>query len=242
MQGLEALLELTTEATTRDEYVQCRERWLEREIGFDLSYVGAAMPSDGAVVVPDTSGVARSHVERCESDSPRYWGDRLRLNQAISKRGGVALDVDVLAKDARARMPFYREVIAPLGLRTILGGIFRIRGRTSGALYLGRTSASRFDATLERLRIALPLLALGHELHTPVMVACDRLVSSRLSPREREVAEYLCLGLTNSEIGAATGLALNTIRNHVAAILSKTETANRTELAARVAADRASAR
>jgi DNA-binding CsgD family transcriptional regulator len=238
MQELGSLLELTTEARSRNEYVVGRQRWLAEQVGFDLLYAGAASPTASAALGPDTAGVTRKQVERCESESPRYWRDRLRLNKAILEQGGVGTDVDLLPKAARARMPFYREVIAGLGLSLVLGGVFRIGGRAVGALYLGRTSNSRFGAASDRLRAALPLLALGHEVHSPRLADDDRLVNARLSPREREVAEYVCLGLTNSEIGTATGIAPNTIRNHVASILRKTETANRTELASIVSASR----
>ena len=54
-----------------------------------------------------------------------------------------------------------------------------------------------------------------------------------LSPREREVMEYVARGLTNSEIAAALVISPITVRNHVSSILTKLDVANRTQAVAR---------
>jgi len=52
-----------------------------------------------------------------------------------------------------------------------------------------------------------------------------------LTPRQREILELLSKGLTNPEISAALGISDNTVRVHVAAILSSLGATNRTEAA-----------
>jgi adenylate cyclase len=52
-----------------------------------------------------------------------------------------------------------------------------------------------------------------------------------LTPRQREIVGLLSTGLTNHEISAALGISENTVRVHVAAILSALGAANRTEAA-----------
>src|SRR5690606_38540839 len=42
-----------------------------------------------------------------------------------------------------------------------------------------------------------------------------------LTPREREVFELICAGMSDTRIGEALQLSRNTIRNHVAAIYNK---------------------
>jgi PAS domain S-box-containing protein len=51
-----------------------------------------------------------------------------------------------------------------------------------------------------------------------------------LSPREREVMGLICQGLADKEIARTTGLALNTVRRHVAAIYGKLDVHSRSAL------------
>jgi DNA-binding NarL/FixJ family response regulator len=53
-----------------------------------------------------------------------------------------------------------------------------------------------------------------------------------LSAREREVAELLALGYSNSQIADALVITRGTVANHVAHILTKLGLANRTQVAA----------
>ena len=59
-------------------------------------------------------------------------------------------------------------------------------------------------------------------------------VLTTLSPREREVMEYVARGLTNTEIAAALVISPITVRNHVSSILTKLQVSNRTQAVARL--------
>jgi DNA-binding NarL/FixJ family response regulator len=54
-----------------------------------------------------------------------------------------------------------------------------------------------------------------------------------LTPREREIAEMVAAGEPNRRIAERCSLSLRTVEHHVAAILRKTATRSRSELAAR---------
>jgi DNA-binding NarL/FixJ family response regulator len=63
---------------------------------------------------------------------------------------------------------------------------------------------------------------------TPPAVA-----SESLNYRERHMLRLIAAGLTNREIAAEIGLAIGTVKNHVATILSKLNVTDRTQAAVR---------
>ena len=50
---------------------------------------------------------------------------------------------------------------------------------------------------------------------------------AQLSPREREVIVWLCMGKTNWEIGMILDISVYTVKNHVRSILQKLNARNR---------------
>lgn len=60
----------------------------------------------------------------------------------------------------------------------------------------------------------------------------------RLTSREREVVDYVCLGYQNAEIALACGCAPNTVRNHMRSIFRKLQVTTRSELVATALPDR----
>lgn len=232
------LLGLTAECTGRHDYEAARLQWLEQAVGFDASYFGAAEPEQR--VAPVVSGVSDSRVEQCEAHADRYWQDRITLHRAATACGGVVADHDALSRQARDRMPFYQEVVAGHGIRATAVAVLRMGGRAVGSMFLGRVSPSaHFGGELELLRRALPVLSLGSVAHFALAQseatapAAHDLVN--LTSREQQVLRLLCRGWTNAQIAAQLGSAPRTVKNQVSAILSKTKTANRTQLVSRAA-------
>ena len=52
-----------------------------------------------------------------------------------------------------------------------------------------------------------------------------------LTPREREIAELVALGMCNKEIAKQLGIRNQTVRNRLVTIFRKTSTRKRTQLA-----------
>src|SRR6516225_7555246 len=50
-----------------------------------------------------------------------------------------------------------------------------------------------------------------------------------LSPREKELLDYIARGLANDEIAERTGIAGKTVRNHITTIFSKLEVEHRAQ-------------
>ena len=69
-----------------------------------------------------------------------------------------------------------------------------------------------------------PMIRIRHESTDPVMPV--------LSARQRDVATLISLGRSNSEIAAALGISLATVKDHVHCILKRTGLRSRSALAA----------
>ncbi|WP_160159827.1 AAA family ATPase [Streptomyces sp. WAC05374] len=106
-------------------------------------------------------------------------------------------------------------------------------------------AALRFDrdALTEAAELAGQALAIADELDQPgpsaaatrllARIAARRTEADPLTPREREIAEFLAQARTNRQIATSLFIAERTVETHVGRILTKLGYANRTELAAR---------
>lgn len=228
---VDELLEAATVSRSREEYEATRLSLLERAIGFDALYVGAAQPCDERSR-PSTAGVDGGIVARCEAQADRYWADRVALNRLALRHGGAACDREALSGRERDRMPFYREVVAAHGIVATAVSVLRAQGEIIGCLYLGRTTRSAtFARELPQLRAALPALALGKrlfDLSSPKERPAPLLAA--LTAREREVLAQLVRGHTNAQIARRLGTSPRTVKNQVSAILAKAGASKRTEL------------
>lgn len=219
------LAAVTAESLTADAYLSARAAWLKSTFDFDTLYQGAAFRT--RPLAPIVKGVGRSAVTACEAHG--YWPDRHRLNRRAFARGGVALDDEVLTTKERQELPFYREVVSPLGLRSTLVGLVRMRGEVLSCVYFGWATKHRpKERTLGRFRAMLPLLALGERAHPQDRPSLPEFPG--LSRRETEVLSLLARGLTNFEIAQLLGTSPSTVKNQVSSLLRKTETSNRSEL------------
>ncbi|HEY9224491.1 MAG TPA: response regulator transcription factor [Variovorax sp.] len=92
------------------------------------------------------------------------------------------------------------------------------------------SKAATADAILgviDQVRRGLPLTsAAGPTAHTPDTGAPD---TQRLTPRQCEVLDLMCQGLSNKVIGRRLDLSENTVRGHVQAILAALQVSSRSE-------------
>ena len=219
------LAAITTECVTAEEYASARTHWLHATVDCDAIYQGAVSPS--RPLRPVVSGVDPARTAACEAGG--YWDDRHRLNIAARRAGGVAVDHDVLSARERRERPFYRDVVAGLGLRTNMVAVLELRGQPVSCIYFSWSAGQRRCQTeVEHLRAALAVLALGEAVHRSAEAPSPDL---GLTKREDEILGYIVRGLTNLEIATLLGTAPSTVKNQVATILRKTGAANRTELA-----------
>lgn len=202
-------------------------------VGCDVAMLGgprtlfAALHLDGSL-------------ERQARASWPAYGDELGpLHRAARESGGIAIDREVLSSKQLAGCRYHQELMQPLGGRSTLVGVSRFGERPIAVVALGRTASQRFEeGSRDCLRRALPAIALAliaHQAANPLEHSNP--TASLLTARERDVLDYLKLGLTNAEIALACGTSVNTVRNQVGSILRKLGAANRTEAVAMVQSD-----
>ena len=86
----------------------------------------------------------------------------------------------------------------------------------------------RGEAPISRATAAKILNEFAAQAHR----ATEEMPEERLSPKEREVIEFLTKGWTNKEIGNKLGITENTVKNHLKNILDKLHLENRVQAAA----------
>lgn len=110
-------------------------------------------------------------------------------------------------------------------------GVAGIVLKTSGedALLDAMTGAMRGQVLLER---AVLTTILADDLQVPDVPRTEQLKIDQLTPREREIAEVACTGLTNKQIAEKLTISEATVRHHLGVIFSKLGVSTRSELAA----------
>jgi NarL family two-component system response regulator LiaR len=106
--------------------------------------------------------------------------------------------------------------------------------RMTAVLRAGATGYVRKDAEPELLLKAVRAVASGRSFVDPSAAGQALAASSsdNLSPREIEVLREVAFGRTNREIGERLFISEETVKTHVAHLLSKLQMQNRTQLVA----------
>jgi NarL family two-component system response regulator LiaR len=104
----------------------------------------------------------------------------------------------------------------------------------TAVLRAGATGYVRKDAEPELLLRAVRAVADGRSFVDPSAVgeALAGTAADDLSPREIEVLREVAFGRTNREIGERLSISEETVKTHVAHVLSKLRILNRTQLVA----------
>jgi DNA-binding CsgD family transcriptional regulator len=161
----------------------------------------------------------------------QHYGRELEpVQRAAQARRGVAVDSAVLPASHLHRCRFHREIVAPRRGRHSLLGYLRWRGEASGLVVLGRRDGAFSDRELEVMEDLLPALSVA--LAALVSPRPPELPDLGISPREREILDYLRLGFRNREIALALGTSANTVRNQLSVLFRKLGASTRAEAVA----------
>jgi DNA-binding CsgD family transcriptional regulator len=185
-------------------------------------------PSLGGWVSEHAFGVSTSTLKRLQGN----WGCYRQELAPVFERAalsGAAVD----SQEMGARLHdtrYFAEIAAPQRANSTAIVLLRWQTASLGAFVLGRR---REFSSNERdlLCLLAPSLALGLAAHTSTPDDREPMLQS-LTPSEREVVSYVCLGFTNKEIATACGISANRVRNKLVRIFRRLEVSTRAELSA----------
>lgn len=237
----ESILEIAHAVDERPMFQREALAWLGRSLGYRLGFFlgletmnGQAPQGPGLVAVGADAGYSEMLLRHfsCYSDELEPVKEHARHH------GGIAVDTDVLGQ-AVQQTRYYQELARPAGGGHSLLCFLRLRDHPSGVLMLGRESHLPFSVQDQiRVRTVAPLLALVlasfGQRRFKTGEGCGKPNWFELTPREREISNYLVLGYTNREIAIALETSPNTVRNQLATLFRKAEVSNRAELVGRL--------
>ena len=139
---------------------------------------------------------------------------------------------NLLARFAPRPAVIVTSVIDPEACATALrhgvsGIVLKARGEET--LLDALVSAARGQVLLDRAVLTAILTELGSERNVS---NTEQIKIDQLTPREREIAEVACTGLTNKQIAERLSISEATVRHHLGAIFGKLGVSTRSELAA----------
>jgi DNA-binding NarL/FixJ family response regulator len=233
---------------------------LRRAIGAD-ALLGISQ-EDRTWTAEHAQGVAPEIMQRLTAGWTIY-GRELRRVFQVAHGAGAAVDVHVLGASLE-RSAYYREIMYPQGAKAGAIVMLTRRESVLGAFVLGRRSGfskgeeRRLSEVAPALGLGLAALRASATHSSPRASVASSVPNVRgsarpwssscptpteqlgsgfpwkLSRREREFVEYVCLGYTNKEIALACGISPNTVRNRLAAVYERLGVSTRAELASLV--------
>jgi DNA-binding CsgD family transcriptional regulator len=184
-------------------------------------------PQPGAWVAEHAQGVRRATLQRLSANWECY---RRELAPVFDRaaRSGAAVDAHEMGErwvDTR----YFLEIVAPQRAVATAIVLLRFQGAALGAFVLGRRRDFAVHE-IELMRELSPCLALGLAAHAAASAHDQAGTLAVLTPSEREVTSYVCLGYTNKEIAVACGISPNRVRNKLVRIFERLGVSTRAEL------------
>jgi DNA-binding CsgD family transcriptional regulator len=207
-------------------------RRLGATIGFDAGWFHTLDPS-----LPLDSGCWDSFdmtiIERARASWGVYGPQLEALRCAMRAKRGVAQDTDVYGARQRDGVPWFTDIVRPLGMKHMVWTGLALRGRELAVIGVARADYGRGfgHASQERLRDLVPALALAESFlelrRAPPPVA-------ELTPRERAVLDWFEHGASYQEVAGMLAVSINTVRAHVRSIYEKLHVSSKVEAVMRL--------
>jgi DNA-binding CsgD family transcriptional regulator len=227
-----SLIDEAADAVSAAEWAGRALGHLHRVLPHEDGYLAALGPT----FLAESAPYFRTYVEHRDHFDPG-----MERGRAMGGRAGAFIDVEVYSARERARMPFFAELVGPLGVSSMLVAAVHFGGRATGILSLHRHGHARRFAG-DDLERALPVLRAVGMAHGSLTGGAPRApgdarqgiaaagVMGRLSPRERQVVSLVADGYQNAQIAARLGSSIHTVRRQLDSVYAKTGIGSRIEL------------
>jgi DNA-binding CsgD family transcriptional regulator len=223
------MTEMARSASSIDVYDRFILERLQRLVGYDVAFL---VRGGGPNHV--TFGFDEPIRRACADRWPIFARELdVFARDALAHRG-AGIDLVFFGSSELAKKTYYRDIMQPLRGRSTLIGYLSRRGQVEAKLALGRKQGTPdfTDAELTTLEALLPTLTLCEFAVRPSRPESSDLALATLTPREREVMDYLTLGYTNAEIALACGTSPATVRNQLSSVFHKLGASTRAEAVA----------
>jgi Bacterial regulatory proteins, luxR family len=224
---------LASEVKSRSEFRQEVLLRLGEAIGCEAGLyhdAGATVPLDPRSVL----GMDPAIVQYIQQGWQRYTSGLMPMLETLATRR-VVVDATLMGADGLERSDFYQEIMRPNGWRATVYAHVQLRADHPPAIIaLPRCRIDRKSdgETLQSLTRLLPTLSLAD-----AALARTSETTIFLLSEERDLAQYVSNGYSNSEIAAALNQSVFTIRNKLTRIFEKYALGSRSELAHRFGRD-----
>jgi DNA-binding CsgD family transcriptional regulator len=218
---------LAEDSSSRREFRDEVMRRLRRTIGYDAGWFHTLDPS-----LPLDSGCWDSFdmttIERARASWGVYGPQLVALRSAMSASRGVAQDTDVYSARQRERVPWFTDIVRPLGMKHMVWTGLQLRGRELAVIGMARADGGRgfAHASQELLRDVVPALALAESF---LGLRRSPPPDAELTPKEREVLEWFGHGSSYQEVARILHISINTVRQHVRKIYEKLHVSSKVE-------------
>jgi DNA-binding CsgD family transcriptional regulator len=178
---------------------------------------------------PEFTRTYRHYRERQQD----YRADLVKGERAA--RDGGFIDTEVYSFGERQRLSFFCEILRPQSISSRIVAYVSFRGQPTATIHLCRHDRSRPfrpDQLVTFLRL-LPAIALAQAaLRVGAGAGTLPAELDGLSPRERQIVEYVRCGHSNKEIAQLLGTSPLTVRNQLSRVFRRLDIDGRAGLAA----------
>jgi len=204
-------------------FARCGVASLSRLIGAELTTLSVCdLDSNHRSVVSDAPGAISAHqIEVFD----RYFPEHPLVRAHGRNPGAVTKRISDLVPDQAFReTPLYNDYYRPIGIRHAMALPIYVDRHLLVSFVFNRVASGFGERELQLAETLRPHLATLYRLGG----TSPRVVEADLTPREREVLEWVAAGKTNRDIAAILGARPRTIEKHLERIYEKLGVETRT--------------
>jgi DNA-binding CsgD family transcriptional regulator len=205
---------------------------LPRLVGSDLTTMVVCDLDQGHRTVVPSGMVSRREIEVFD----RYFYEHPLVREHGRNRDAVTRRVDDLVAAAEfQRTPLYNDYYRPIRIEHVMAVPIHVDGRFLVSFVFNRSGSAFTDRDRDLAEVMRPHLAnlyrLGVAIERTRMLPADApfdRAAAPLTPREREVLDWVAAGKTNRDVAAILGASPRTVEKHLERIYEKLGVETRT--------------